>query len=103
MTLLDLCERYEPDDDEMRELFEAERDVNAEEASTVQSRAASYVLFFVFNVRLPDQPARFYTEVMRDKCSAKIPIHGTTNSRACDGDAVYRNYSKKVYLSILHI
>jgi hypothetical protein len=49
MSLLDQCERYEPDDDEMKELFEAERDVNAEEATTVQSRAASWVSFFIFS------------------------------------------------------
>jgi len=48
MSLLDQCGRYKPDDDEMRELFEAERDVNAEEATTVQSRAASCVLFLIF-------------------------------------------------------
>ena len=101
MSLLDQCECYEPDDDEMKELFEAERDVNAKEATTVQSRAASWVFrSLLFFVQLSDQLHRFYTDVMREKCSAKLPIHGTTDFRACDGDAVYRNYSKKVRLSI---
>ncbi|KAJ7673026.1 hypothetical protein DFH06DRAFT_1467440 [Mycena polygramma] len=41
LILLNGFERYEPDDDEMRELFEAERDVNLRETSSVAIRAAA--------------------------------------------------------------
>ena len=41
MTLLDGCERYDPDDHEMQELFEAERSVNMAELSTLENLAAS--------------------------------------------------------------
>ena len=40
MTLLDGCERYDPDDHEMQELFEAERSVNMAELSTLENLAA---------------------------------------------------------------
>lgn len=43
MTLLDGCQRYDPDEDEMRQLFEAERDINISENSTVENLAAVYV------------------------------------------------------------
>ncbi|KAJ7086972.1 hypothetical protein C8R44DRAFT_900928 [Mycena epipterygia] len=42
VSLLDGHERYEPDDDEMRELFEAEREVNVRETSSVAIRAAAF-------------------------------------------------------------
>lgn len=41
MGLLDGCERYDPDDEDMRELFEAERNVNLKETASVQLRAAA--------------------------------------------------------------
>lgn len=40
-SLLDDHERYEPDEDDMRELFEAERAVNVRETSSVALRAAA--------------------------------------------------------------
>lgn len=43
MSLLDDCQRYTPDDEEMRALFEAERDVNQEEGSSLKILAAAYV------------------------------------------------------------
>lgn len=43
MMLLDGCKRYKPDNMEMRELFEAEREINLEEGSTMHILAAAYV------------------------------------------------------------
>ena len=48
MTLLEGCERYEPDDEEMRELWEAEREVNVQETSSANLRAAAYVCVLMF-------------------------------------------------------
>ena len=41
MSLLESCQRYEPDTDKMRELFEAERVVNIEDTSAAHQRAAA--------------------------------------------------------------
>ena len=44
MDLLDSCKRYIPDDNEMRELFEAERDINLDETATMENLAAAYAV-----------------------------------------------------------
>lgn len=41
MSLLDGHQRYAPDEEEMKNIFGAERDINVEETETVQKRAAS--------------------------------------------------------------
>ncbi|KAJ7120131.1 hypothetical protein C8R44DRAFT_877592 [Mycena epipterygia] len=68
VSLLDGHERYEPDDDEMRELFEAEREVNVRETSSVAIRAAA-----------------FYKEI-HDQC----PHVDTATGVKCTGLPVYR-------------
>ncbi|KAJ7435763.1 hypothetical protein FB451DRAFT_1062196, partial [Mycena latifolia] len=68
MSLLDGHERYEPDDDEMRELFEAEREVDLRETSSVAIRAAA-----------------FYTEIHTKKCP-----HVDATGAQCTGLPVYR-------------
>ncbi|KAJ7615487.1 hypothetical protein FB45DRAFT_757736 [Roridomyces roridus] len=71
-TLLDGHERYEPDEDDMRELFEAERDVNVRETSSVGMRAAA-----------------FYARMHRIPCHI-VKADGTP----CDGLPVYRSLTK---------
>lgn len=41
MALLDGCERYEPNDDEMKKLFDTEREINVDETSDTRMRAAA--------------------------------------------------------------
>ncbi|KAJ7138641.1 hypothetical protein C8R46DRAFT_1321667, partial [Mycena filopes] len=65
--LLDGHERYEPDDDDMRELFNAERTVNVRETSSMGMRAAA-----------------FYTEIHSKPCPH------TANGVPCAGLPVYR-------------
>ena len=40
-THLDSCEHYEPDENECRELFNAERQINVDETSIVELRAVA--------------------------------------------------------------
>ncbi|KAJ6474737.1 hypothetical protein DFH09DRAFT_1343071 [Mycena vulgaris] len=68
MSLLDGHERYEADDDEMRELFEAEREVNVRETSSVAIQAAA-----------------FYKEIHTKKCP-----HVDATGLQCTGIPVYR-------------
>ncbi|KAJ6523691.1 hypothetical protein DFH09DRAFT_1329934 [Mycena vulgaris] len=68
MSLLDGHEWYEVDDDEMRELFEAEQEVNVRETSSVDIRAAA-----------------FYKEIHTKKCPH---VHAT--GLQCTGIPVYR-------------
>ncbi|KAJ3491080.1 hypothetical protein NLJ89_g11374 [Agrocybe chaxingu] len=77
MTLLDGCERYAPDDDEMRDLFEAEREVNIQNTATLQQAAAA-----------------FYNEALKEPCKAKISRGGQPD-QDCNGEAVYRKYKKQ--------
>ncbi|KAJ7440399.1 hypothetical protein B0H11DRAFT_1660472, partial [Mycena galericulata] len=63
VSLLDGHERYEPNDDDMRELFVAEREVNVRETSSMAIRAAA-----------------FYKEI----CSKKCP-HRDANGLQCTG------------------
>ncbi|PPQ86716.1 hypothetical protein CVT24_012477, partial [Panaeolus cyanescens] len=73
MSLLDTCQRYAPDDDEMRDLFEAEREINGVEGSSLEILAAA-----------------FYKEAMKEPCKAVLD-----DGSACDGDPVYRRYKKQ--------
>ncbi|KAJ7119239.1 hypothetical protein C8R43DRAFT_1152428 [Mycena crocata] len=68
MSLLEGHERYEPDEEDMRELFEAERTVNVRETSSVAIRAAA-----------------FYAEIHRSLCP-----HINANGERCKGAPVYR-------------
>ncbi|KAJ7142783.1 hypothetical protein C8R44DRAFT_726114 [Mycena epipterygia] len=68
ISLLENHERYEPDDEEMRELFEAERVVNVRETSSVAIRAAA-----------------FYKEIHTRLCTFR-----DANGVLCNGDPVYR-------------
>ncbi|PPQ70451.1 hypothetical protein CVT24_013272 [Panaeolus cyanescens] len=70
MTLLDTCRRYEPDDDEMRELFEADRVVNDKEGSSIELNTAA-----------------FYKEAMKEPCKALLD-----SGNQCDGLPVYRKF-----------
>ncbi|KAJ7491316.1 hypothetical protein B0H11DRAFT_1911939 [Mycena galericulata] len=67
-SLLDGHERYEPDDEQMRELFDAERDVNVRETSSMAIRAAA-----------------FYKEIHTKKCP-----HVDATGVQCTGLPVYR-------------
>ncbi|KAJ6513998.1 hypothetical protein DFH09DRAFT_1374151 [Mycena vulgaris] len=67
-SLLDGHERYEPDDDAMRELWEADRAVNVRDTSSMSIRAAA-----------------FYTEVHRKKCKFVA-----ADGAECPGTPVYR-------------
>ncbi|KIJ99058.1 hypothetical protein K443DRAFT_8721 [Laccaria amethystina LaAM-08-1] len=42
-SLLDSCERYEPDKDERQELFNTEREINVDETSIVELQAVAFV------------------------------------------------------------
>ncbi|KAJ6527896.1 hypothetical protein DFH09DRAFT_1285635 [Mycena vulgaris] len=67
-SLLDGHEHYEPDDDAMRELWEADRAVNVRDISSMSIRAAA-----------------FYTEVHRRKCKFVA-----ADGAECPGTPVYR-------------
>ncbi|PPR05947.1 hypothetical protein CVT24_004653 [Panaeolus cyanescens] len=73
MSLVDQCHRYAPDDDEMRDLFDAEREINIQETSSIENRVAA-----------------FYKEAMKEPCYATLD-----NGNKCEGYAVYRKYGKK--------
>ncbi|KAF9552496.1 hypothetical protein CPC08DRAFT_728578 [Agrocybe pediades] len=70
MSLLDGHERYAPDEEDMKDLFKAEREVNLAESSSIHARAVS-----------------FYKDAMKQKCRA----HNGT----CAGEAVFRKYKGK--------
>ncbi|KAF9044099.1 hypothetical protein BJ165DRAFT_1347476, partial [Panaeolus papilionaceus] len=79
MSLLDDCQRYTPDDEEMRALFEAERDVNQEEGSLLKILAAA-----------------FYKEALKEPCKATLD-----NGNLCKGDPVYRKFKKQSHFGKL--
>ncbi|KAJ2926622.1 hypothetical protein H1R20_g10478, partial [Candolleomyces eurysporus] len=73
LTLLNGCERYEPDEDEMRELFEAQCEQNVT-ASSNHSRAAA-----------------FYSEIANERCPAKLKDASGCEIQ-CEGVPVYRRW-----------
>ncbi|KAF9472149.1 hypothetical protein BDN70DRAFT_938396 [Pholiota conissans] len=77
MSLLNSCERYVPDDDEMKRLFDAEREINQLESSTIYQAAAA-----------------FYQEALKQPCKAKIDIGGNPD-QSCNGEPVFRLYKQK--------
>ncbi|KAF9032434.1 hypothetical protein BJ165DRAFT_1568600 [Panaeolus papilionaceus] len=70
---------YHCNDEEMRALFEAERDVNQEEGSSLKILAAA-----------------FYKEALKEPCKATLD-----NGNLCKGDPVYRKFKKQSHFGKL--
>ncbi|KAF8186408.1 hypothetical protein BJ912DRAFT_819653, partial [Pholiota molesta] len=79
LSLIDSCERYAPDDSEMKQLFEAEREINLLETSTVHQAAAA-----------------FYKEALKEPCKAMIEIGGKAG-QSCNGEPVFRSFKNKSF------
>ena len=83
-------ERQARDEDEMKEIFEAERVINMDEHSTPQHTAAASVILQFYSIMTHSfyfLIFRFYKEALREMCPAKVH-----DNRPCSGEAVYRKY-----------
>ena len=77
-SLLENCQRFEPDPEEMRELWNHELDANTREAGEAENINYRYKADFIFlavNLQLEAyNHTRFYSRVLDLKC--KVPCEG---------------------------
>ena len=82
-------ERQARDEDEMKDIFEAERVINMDEHSTPQHTAAASVILKFSSIMTNSfcfLTLRFYKQALKEPCPAKVH-----DDQPCSGEAVYRN------------